>query len=90
MRINLHISLGSHGESKHSVYLKCHFMISVEYKTDLGPVIAKGLNEIRSCLNTIYSSRTCGQTLQNLANRAAQSSAGKAFFSDKLQNEILV
>lgn len=60
--MNLHISPGSQGESKHSVYLKCRSMISTEYETDLGPVVAKGLNEIYGCPNKAYSSRTCLQT----------------------------
>lgn len=47
-------------------------MISVEYKTDLGPDIAKDLNEIYCCLNTIYSSRSCQQTRRNSANRVRQ------------------
>lgn len=64
-------------------------MISVEYKTDLGPVIAKDLHEIYGCPNTIHSSRTCGETLWSSANRAGRSRAGEAFCSDKLQNEIL-
>lgn len=51
-------------------------MISVEYKTDLGPDIAKDLNEIYCCLNTIYSSRSCQQTRRNSANRVRQQGRG--------------
>lgn len=36
-------------------------MISGEYKTDLGPVIAKGPDEIWGCLNTIYSVELVGK-----------------------------
>lgn len=40
-RINFHISSGSHGESKHSVYLECHLMIPAEYQPDLVQTLEK-------------------------------------------------
>lgn len=64
-------------------------MISVESKTDLGPVIAKDLHEIYGCPNTIHSSRTCEQTLWSSANTDGEIGTREALGSAKLQNEIL-